>query len=70
MGRSQAELARILGSRSPASEILNRKRALSLDMIQRIAAEWHLPVEILARPYRLDTAPSGPRTGRSRTLSA
>ena len=58
MGRSQADLARILGSRSRASEILARKRGLTLDMIRTIAAEWHLPVEALARPYRLDAAPA------------
>src|SRR5215207_9369806 len=58
MGRSQADLARILGSRSRASEILARKRGLTLDMIRAIAAEWHLPVEALARPYRLDAAPA------------
>jgi HTH-type transcriptional regulator/antitoxin HigA len=58
MGRSQADLARILGSRSRASEILARKRGLTLDMIRTIAGEWHLPVEALARPYRLDAAPA------------
>lgn len=30
-GRSQAELAELLGSRSRASEILNRQRPLSLE---------------------------------------
>src|SRR5215216_961884 len=63
MGRSQADLGRILGSRSRASEILARRRMLTLDMIRAIAAEWHLPLEVLARPYRLDTAPSRAKAG-------
>jgi HTH-type transcriptional regulator/antitoxin HigA len=54
MGRSQAELAEVLGSRSRASEVLNRKRALSLDMIHSISRAWRIPVEALARPYALD----------------
>ncbi|MGA4554265.1 helix-turn-helix domain-containing protein [Methylorubrum aminovorans] len=37
MGRSQAELAGLLGARSQASMILNRKHPLSLDQIRRIA---------------------------------
>ena len=53
MGRSQAELAELLGSRSRASEILNRKRPLNLEQIRRIAEAWSLPIAALARPYRL-----------------
>ena len=53
MGRSQADLARILGSRSRASEILNRKRPLTLDHIRAISAEWHLPIETLTGAYQL-----------------
>lgn len=54
MGHSQSELADILGSRSRASEILNRKRALTLEMIRKISAEWRLPVETLIGAYELE----------------
>ncbi len=54
MGRSQAELAGLLGSRARASEILNRKRHLTLAQIRLISEAWHLPIEALAAPYRLD----------------
>lgn len=54
MNRSQSDLARILGSRSRASEVLSRKRALTLDMIRAISAEWHLPIEALVRPYAVE----------------
>lgn len=53
MGRSQADLARIIGSRARASEILNRKRRLTLDMIRAISAEWKLPIETLTGAYDL-----------------
>ena len=54
MGRSQADLAELLGSRSRASEILNRKRHLTLDQIRLISETWKLPIATLAAPYRLE----------------
>jgi HTH-type transcriptional regulator/antitoxin HigA len=53
MGHSQAELAELLGSRSRASEILSRKRPLTLAMIQKLREAWHIPAELLIQPYRL-----------------
>ena len=55
MGRSQAELAGLIG-RNRASEILNRVRPLTLDMIRIISQEWNLPIEALA--VRYDLAPT------------
>ncbi|HEX8417718.1 MAG TPA: transcriptional regulator [Methylobacterium sp.] len=54
MGRSQGELAALLGSRSRASEILNRKRHLTLEQIRTIGEAWKLPVAVLVKPYRLE----------------
>jgi HTH-type transcriptional regulator/antitoxin HigA len=54
MGHTQAELAGIIGSRSRASEILNRKRPLTLQMIRDISAAWHLPVDALVGTYELE----------------
>ena len=51
---SGSDLARLLGSRSRASEILSRKRALTLGMINRIAEGWKLPLADLAKPYALN----------------
>ena len=53
MNRSQADLARLLGSSPRASEILNRKRALTVDMIHKLHTEWGIPTEPLVRPYHL-----------------
>ena len=55
MGRSQAELARLLGSRPRATEILKRKRSLTVPMIHKLSSEWRIPAEALVRPYHLDT---------------
>jgi HTH-type transcriptional regulator/antitoxin HigA len=53
LGHSQAELAEILGSRSRASEILGRRRPLTLEMIQKITARWKIPADLLIQPYRI-----------------
>jgi HTH-type transcriptional regulator/antitoxin HigA len=56
LGHSQVELADLLGSRSRASEILARRRALTVDMIHRISEAWKLPADLLVRPYALESA--------------
>ena len=55
-GLDQAALGRLLGSRSRASELLRRKRPLTLGMAQAINAQWGIPAEILIQPYALDMA--------------
>jgi HTH-type transcriptional regulator/antitoxin HigA len=55
-GHSQAELAELLGSRSRASEVLARKRALTIDMIHKIGEAWKIPADLLVRPYRTGRA--------------
>jgi HTH-type transcriptional regulator / antitoxin HigA len=52
-GHSQADLAALIG-KSRASEILKRKRALTLPMIRRIASAWHVPERLLVKAYPLD----------------
>jgi HTH-type transcriptional regulator/antitoxin HigA len=52
LGHTQVELAEIIGSRSRASEILSRRRPLTLEMIQKITANWKIPADLLVRPYR------------------
>lgn len=51
-GRSQAELARLIG-KSRASEVLARKRPLTLAMIRTISTAWHLPASVLVKEYAL-----------------
>ncbi|MBB3774014.1 HTH-type transcriptional regulator/antitoxin HigA [Angulomicrobium tetraedrale] len=52
-GRTQQDLAALLGSAPRASEILRRKRALTVDMIGKLSKEWGIPADVLVRPYRL-----------------
>ena len=46
-GLRQADIAPWVGGRSRASEILSRKRPLSLGMIGALARELRIPVELL-----------------------
>ncbi len=53
---TQADLAALLGSRARASELLNRKRPLSLEMIRKLHREWDIPAESLLAPSELADA--------------
>jgi HTH-type transcriptional regulator / antitoxin HigA len=56
LGHTTAELAELLGSRPRASEILSRRRALTVDMIHKIGEEWKIPADLLVRPYKIERA--------------
>jgi HTH-type transcriptional regulator / antitoxin HigA len=56
LGHTQAELAELLGSRSRASEILSRRRALTVEMIHKISKAWKIPADLLVRPYQIEHA--------------
>jgi HTH-type transcriptional regulator/antitoxin HigA len=51
-GFKQSDLARLLGSRPRASEIMNRKRSLTMEQALKLHLEWHIPAEVLLRPSR------------------
>jgi len=51
MGMTQTDLAKIVGQKSRASEILNRKRKLSLDMIRQLHQQWRIPTDVLVQAY-------------------
>jgi HTH-type transcriptional regulator / antitoxin HigA len=52
LGHTQAELSELLGSRSRASELLNRRRPLTVEMIHKISEAWKIPADLLVRPIR------------------
>ncbi len=54
-GLRQKDLAAVIGSQPHASEVLHRRRPLSLAMIRALAAEWSLPADVLVREYDLAT---------------
>lgn len=51
MGMKQKDLAEVVGFKSRVSEILNKKRKLTLDMIRRLNTTLHIPTEVLVQDY-------------------
>jgi HTH-type transcriptional regulator / antitoxin HigA len=54
LGHSQVRLAELLNSRSRASEILSRRRPLTVEMIHKISEAWKIPADLLVRPYKIE----------------
>lgn len=61
-GLTRADLEPFIGSRARVSEILNRKRPLTLAMIQRLH-QLGIPAEVLIKPYKIAVTSS--RSGKS-----
>jgi HTH-type transcriptional regulator/antitoxin HigA len=51
LGYNQADLAKVVGLKSRASEILNKKRKLSLDMIRQLHDKLNIPTDVLIQIY-------------------
>lgn len=51
MGMKQKDLAEVVGFTSRVSEILNRKRKLTLDMIRKLSSKLQIPTEVLVQEY-------------------
>jgi HTH-type transcriptional regulator/antitoxin HigA len=51
-GLEQSDLATLLGSRSRASEILSRKRRLTMDQAFLLHKAWGIPAEALIAPAK------------------
>ena len=49
----QVDLIPEIGGKSRVSEILNRKRKLTVDMIRKLAARLNLSAELLIRDYQI-----------------
>jgi HTH-type transcriptional regulator/antitoxin HigA len=65
-GRTRRDFEAIVGTSGRASEILNRKRHLTLPMIWRLVRDWKMPAEVLVRPYDLTPAPRNTRSASQR----
>ena len=52
-GLRQKDFAAVIGSQPHASEVLNRRRPLTLPMIRALSAEWGLPADVLVQEYAL-----------------
>ncbi len=53
MQLKQIDLVPEIGGKSRVSEILNRKRKLTVDMIRRLANKLNLSAELLIKDYQL-----------------
>ena len=53
---SRKDLEPLIGSRARVSEILNRKRSLSLNMIRKLQKGLGISAEILVTPYQLEAS--------------
>lgn len=51
LGIDQTKLGEILGYKSRASEILNKKRKLSIEMIRKINEVLKIPADVLIKSY-------------------
>lgn len=49
-GFTQADLGRLLGSRQRASDVLSRRRPITMGMAWKLHREWGIPAEALIRP--------------------
>lgn len=49
-GFSQSDLGRLLGSRQRASDVLSRRRKLTMQMAWKLHRDWGIPAEALIQP--------------------
>jgi len=52
-GLSRRDLEVCIGSRARVSEVLNRKRPLTMEMIRKLHSVLGIPSDILIQPYQL-----------------
>jgi len=52
-GLTRSDMEQYIGSRARVSEILNRKRALTMEMIRNLHKGLGIPAEVLIQPYRI-----------------
>lgn len=57
LGLTRKDLEPLLGSRARVSEILNRRRPLTLPMMRRLAAALEISAEVLIQPYDMVREP-------------
>ena len=55
-GLTRRDLEPAIGSRGRVSEVLNRKRLLTLPMVRALSALLDIPTDILVQPYETRTA--------------
>ncbi|TGN13786.1 helix-turn-helix domain-containing protein [Leptospira ilyithenensis] len=59
MNMKSVDLGNLIGGRSRATEILNRKRKLTLEMIRKINQSLGIPTDILVKEYQVKSSKKG-----------
>ena len=52
-GLTRSDMEQYIGSRARVSEVLNRKRSLTMEMIRNLHKGLGIPAEVLIQPYRI-----------------
>lgn len=55
-GLSRRDLEPYIGSRARVTEVLNRKRSLSIEMIRKLNTGLGIPADVLIQPYAVEKA--------------
>jgi HTH-type transcriptional regulator/antitoxin HigA len=55
-GLTRRDLEPVIGGRTRVSEILNRRRPLTLPMVRALSALLDIPIDVLVQPYELRSA--------------
>jgi HTH-type transcriptional regulator/antitoxin HigA len=63
-GRTRRDFEKVVGSSGRASEILNRRRHLTLAMIWKLVRQWGMSADLLVKPYALSRFPPARKHGR------
>lgn len=61
-GLTRRDLEKVLGSKSRVSEVMNRKRPLTMEMIRRLHRKFGIPAESLIQPTTRSRAKKPPGT--------
>ncbi len=54
LGLARKDLEPMIGTRARVSEVLSRKRPLTINMIRKLNEEMRIPAEVLIRPYDIE----------------
>ena len=57
-GLTRKDLEQYIGGRGRVTEVLNRKRPLTMQMVRRLHQGLGIPADVLIQPYPLDTEPA------------
>ena len=56
LGLARKDLEPMIGTRARVSEVLSRRRPLTINMIRKLNKEMRIPAEVLIRPYHIEEA--------------